>query len=399
MKKLHITVLVIVLLLSYCLLQFYGTSDSVPPTVSGEMTRLNTLLAEKNDELKRLNQLLKDKGIVVENSKTVPIEKLSQESRETEHRDDQQELIEEYRVLSRHNPNLKLCQRNADYFDGVKMKKAVAERARWGIGSKDLAEWEAWSNAESKHFDNMSDAHLKRSNERHRTRWMFFGPVYPLCPVPLTVFGAGDEEKRFCLPESLLTATRKQCQVLSIGGNNQWEFEIDVHSKSNCSIHTFDCTVQEPNMPEEIKDRAIFHRLCIDGQRRRGAAKNNPDAEFLTLTDLTSLTQGNQTPGSYHTLFKMDVEGYEWRVFREMVRELEEKGRDAEAVLPDQLYVELHFRTLMFELQWVDRLKTAVELYQLSEALFWNLGYILTDSRPNTVCGRCIEVLFQRVLC
>ena len=298
-------------------------------------------------------------------------------------------------LLNRQNPSLKLCLRNAEYFDEVKMREAVAHRARWGISSKELEEWELWSANESKwNYSNM--APLERVS-KWRTRWKFLGPVYSLCPVPLTVFGDADEEKRFCLPASALAATKKNCQVLSIGGNNQWQFEVDVYKKTACDIHTFDCTVMKPRMPLSISDRVRFHHVCIDGHKRRGVAGHNPDAQFMTLSDLLRLSGGKHAPGSgsYHTLFKMDVEGYEWPVFREMVRELELKGKDADVALPDQLYVEVHYKIKL----WNARPKTPMEIYQLSEALFWQLGYIVTDSRPNPRCGTCLEVLFQRVLC
>jgi hypothetical protein len=35
---------------------------------------------------------------------------------------------------------------------------------------------------------------------------------------------------------------------------------------TNCRIETFDCTV-DPEMPERIKDRTRFHKICIGETR------------------------------------------------------------------------------------------------------------------------------------
>ena len=32
------------------------------------------------------------------------------------------------------------------------------------------------------------------------------------------------------------------CIIYSIGGNNEWQFELDLLQRTKCHIHTFDCT-------------------------------------------------------------------------------------------------------------------------------------------------------------
>jgi hypothetical protein len=73
----------------------------------------------------------------------------------------------------------------------------------------------------------------------------FVGPLGPFCRRNLTVFAHGDDEKRGCF-HSLRTMdelskshssfaaqesgkrSNESCVVYSIGGNNQWGFEVDI---------------------------------------------------------------------------------------------------------------------------------------------------------------------------
>lgn len=39
-----------------------------------------------------------------------------------------------------------------------------------------------------------------------------------------------------------IASLKAPCTVYSLGGNNQWEFELDIINKTPCTVHTFDCT-------------------------------------------------------------------------------------------------------------------------------------------------------------
>ena len=124
-----------------------------------------------------------------------------------------------------------------------------------------------------------------------RARWVMFGDVVLKCP-DLRAFGSGDDEKRFCWSDELVSGDT--CMVFSIGGNNQWDFEQVMANKTKCAIHTFDCTIT-PRIPEDIKDRVVFHKICV------GNSKSGP--LYQSMDKLYELA-GNKRVD----FFKMDVE-------------------------------------------------------------------------------------------
>lgn len=107
--------------------------------------------------------------------------------------------------------------------------------------------------------------------------WHLFdemGPVTLTCDQ-MRVLGTTDEEKRVCWTASL---ARDDCVVFSIGSNNQWTFEEAVVKGTRCKVHTFDCTVRNPQPPDSVRGRVSFHPLCLGREKtlRQGkAAKSN----------------------------------------------------------------------------------------------------------------------------
>ena len=76
--------------------------------------------------------------------------------------------------------------------------------------------------------------------------------------------GDHDESKRVCgMNSSMLTSA--ECVVVSIGSNNQWQFEVFAFQSLPCKIVTFDCTSQD-SMPEFIRPRTTFYRICVGVQ-------------------------------------------------------------------------------------------------------------------------------------
>ena len=52
--------------------------------------------------------------------------------------------------------------------------------------------------------------------------------------------------------------------ILSLGGNNQWDFERSMVAHGpDAAIHTFDCTVKIPRIPAALRTRVTFHRTCV----------------------------------------------------------------------------------------------------------------------------------------
>ena len=122
--------------------------------------------------------------------------------------------------------------------------------------------------------DYKKDLHEAISNKslnRHtRERFKFFRDSFGQCLEKDCVGGkcAEDEAKVVCG----LTELQEGCIVYSIGGNNQWLFELDALKKTPCQIHTFDCTGDESRFQKPSIDRLHFHHVCL-GTKHEPKAK------------------------------------------------------------------------------------------------------------------------------
>jgi len=77
------------------------------------------------------------------------------------------------------------------------------------------------------------------------------------------------------------------CVVYSLGSNDQFDFEEAVLQRSNCSVHTFDCTSNAP--PKQLSHRHHFHDTCIGP-----STSGSPKLKFKSLQQVKSATQGYQ---------------------------------------------------------------------------------------------------------
>ena len=60
------------------------------------------------------------------------------------------------------------------------------------------------------------------------------GPVIQCPPNILESFAKGDGEKRICG-----SIKKDDCVVISVGSNNQWDFELDLIAKyPQCKVYT-----------------------------------------------------------------------------------------------------------------------------------------------------------------
>ena len=209
-------------------------------------------------------------------------------------------------------------------------------------------------------------------------RYHMLGPIGPVCPTQLETYGKGDGEERACG----LSAQRPPCVVISIGSNGEWEFEEDVVRKTRCTVHTFDCTVPASTVPpSSIRERVHFHRQCIGATSR-----NVPGVgEFLAWPALLARI-GAAEPPSY---LKMDIEGFEFDVLGAMLE-------TAASLLPQQIGLEIHYKTRFRELPWFGRYKGAGEIGLFMDMLYRRGGYHLTDRNDNPFCKHCTEVVLTR---
>jgi len=171
------------------------------------------------------------------------------------------------------------------------------------------------------------------------------------------------------------------CVVYSLGSNDQFDFEDAVLQKSNCSVHTFDCTSKPP--PKQLSHRHHFHDICI-GASTSGSAKLR--FNFKPLQQVMS-----ELGHSRLSAMKWDVEGFEYDLFRELLRD---KGR-----LPREAMFEIHYRSHMrARTPWHTREIHAGELAVAAIDLY-DAGYRVISSKPNSGCSSCFEYTLLRTRC
>jgi hypothetical protein len=215
-----------------------------------------------------------------------------------------------------------------------------------------------------------------------------FGPIGPACKTPIEIYGSGDDEKRVCglqyfQQHNTLKLIRgsnhsSECVIYSLGSNNQWGFEEAIIAKTTCRIETFDCTGKNKGwkVPKSIKHRVRFHELCIGGM------VNN--SQFISWTKLPSITGIIGPP----TFLKMDVEGYEFPILREIII--------SGTHLPLQIALEIH--TIRTENGERDKfVASTAELISFIQFLRDIGGYYLIDRHNNG--DSHTEYLFARLNC
>lgn len=194
-------------------------------------------------------------------------------------------------------------------------------------------------------------------------RWnASIGPIGPECKNVIQL-GKGYETKYFC--DWVLSGNKnlssplqyaEECHILSIGSNDQWGFELDLLRQTNCTVHTFDCTLRDGtprNKPNN--ERVKFYNFCI-GSR----AETFKGRQYGSFSELWKKTGSKSAP----KLVKMDVEGFEYNVITAMLSEYR-NGLLPEELLPEQIIVELHWATKMADLSWILRTRGQVRSVSL----------------------------------
>ena len=196
-------------------------------------------------------------------------------------------------------------------------------------------------------------------------------------------------------------ADEETCVVYSIGGNNQWEFELDILKKTPCEVHTFDCTGPRDRFNKPDHDRLHFHHVCI-GARHQDAPPATECAGKAKCGETWTLAEMQQTLGHQRIdLFKIDAEGYEWPLL-DRWPELSDPS-SAEVVLPFQILVELHYEAWSADLYHPSQaigsqLRFGRDLVLLQAHLL-RMGYIVVERDDNPHCPCCTELTLVRARC
>lgn len=204
-----------------------------------------------------------------------------------------------------------------------------------------------------------------------------------------TEYGKGDGAKVLCENAFL---DKNKCWVLSIGCSNRWDFEVDVVSRSKCSVHVFDCTGSFI-VPEELQGRVTIDHICI------GDEKANRRKGFRTWSEIMDIgaKRAGMPQGTPPEVVKMDVEGWEFPVLRVL-------GTGDNHIIPKQMVIEVHAAT-NFEVghPYVQgstpvggKYWTKFENVKAMVDMMNKLGFELIHRADNPFCGHCSEVNFMQ---
>jgi hypothetical protein len=205
----------------------------------------------------------------------------------------------------------------------------------------------------------MRDVHLAQSlrqhgrrveNEKARTYFQYNWEPTLSCAFEQRIGDIGDGGKWIC--DAYRIAEEVECNVVSIGGNNDWSFEEAMHALNPlCKIFTFDHTITPINKPAFV----TFHKIGLG---------TNDTGLILTLPSaLRKIGLENEKID----IFKIDCEGCEKNIFPDLLT-------------PDlrQILIELHGN------KWdVDAFFRVMNSH----------GYTIFHKEPNThgCGGDCIE--------
>ena len=214
------------------------------------------------------------------------------------------------------------------------------------------------------------------------------GPVEPGCSHKVSFSEGTYEEKNLCIVTKDYEQTHskeelEECNILSIGSNDQWGFEAEVMQKlPGCVTHTFDCTLKDMTPRKKPKnDNIKFYPYCI--------GSNDAQPPHLPYDQIWNATQTTTPP----KLLKMDVEGFEYDVINAMLS-------SDQSIWPEQIMMEVHWATRMVDAPWMPRTRTAAEIALFFGELFNHGGYVVVGSKTfPRGCQACMEVLLVRVVC
>ena len=240
-----------------------------------------------------------------------------------------------------------------------------------------------WLNGISDHF--VSARRNETWNEHNRFQvFQPFGSCQESC-----VGGAcrDDVSKIVCGLQFL----QEGCIVYSIGGNNNWDFELDLLAKTPCQVHTFDCTGPKSRFKKPDKIRLHFHHICVAAEfiPAPKSCDNGPETicgSMMTIQQIQSLLNHTRID-----LLKMDIEGFEWPIL-ESWPELEE---DEISELPYQILIEIHYKSQFIR---IDTPFAPRELVKLQEHLL-KMGYATVVRDDNPYCPHCTELTLIRFQC
>lgn len=185
------------------------------------------------------------------------------------------------------------------------------------------------------------------------------------------------------------------CVIYAIGSHNVWEFEQDLLMRTNCQIHTFDCTGRRDRFHVPDHDNLHFHHVCLGAQKLTGIGGSDPNCNHKKQLcgDTWTLADIQQHLGHDKIdLLKLDIEGWEWPIFDTPY---------TNASMPMEVLIEVHYGGAWRGTKGVihtNSTSSAKDLVRLQSRLL-GLGYVVVNRDDNSICKHCTELTLLRVAC
>jgi len=261
---------------------------------------------------------------------------------------------------------------------------------------------DAWLEQLDEHQEKTSNATVMQRHNHDR-----FFPFEPHSPCQSTTCVGGtcrrDTSKIVCGLQDMIAQEDNDgspCIVYSIGGNNHWEFELDVLQKTSCEVHTFDCTGELSRFTQPNNTRLHFHHVCLGTEHEDAPAEcvgKEKCGETWTLLEMQQRLQHKNID-----LFKIDIEGWEWPLLESWPL-LEDQFASKSISLPMQILVEIHYQTQFAALRPKGvgprrDFKFAADMVKMQTRLT-QMGYAVGVRDDNRACRHCTELTLVRVRC
>jgi len=198
--------------------------------------------------------------------------------------------------------------------------------------------------------------------------WDFFIPAWSACGGKLRLGDLGDGGKWICglwglqnrpfsisraellqkyvgdeiMAAPMLEEGRHPCIVYAFGVRTDVSFEVELIQATGCHVWAFDPTVG--GLPAKDKERleqlGIADKLHFE---KVGVGGRNEVIEGIGRVETLS-TSMDRLGHANLDILKIDVEGYEWAVLQQLVKEAETRGKDAFLRRVGMIMLEIHFR-------------------------------------------------------
>ncbi|KAG0263023.1 hypothetical protein BG011_009420 [Mortierella polycephala] len=227
----------------------------------------------------------------------------------------------------------------------INLQNRARSLRQYGYGTENWSPWNAWM-----------------------PWWQYFQAAFS-CPHEVQRVGShGDGGKWVCGLRLHEEHKERPCVVYSLGVSTESSFEREIADRTNCQVFAYDGSVDSMG-PEATNHPSIhFHKMFI-------GSEDKVDEQGRTWKTVGTIMRENQH--AWIDILKVDIEGYEFKVFDAFMDQFTAINNNSHETLPfSQLLVELHLQSPDMDLhddESFPRFKTWFErLESFGLRPFWN---------------------------